>query len=105
MSCSELYFINIVTFCVRQYRAITTHALNRASIQSQQEQELVTMLCCHLLRMFGQHFIKHINPPRGQERVVSLVEAVIIRSQYKCSCPWRPAACVKFILTSLINFH
>lgn len=89
MSCSELHFINIVRVCVRQNRAITTRALNRASIQSQQEQELVTMLYCQLLPMFGQHFIKRINPPRGQERAISLVEAVIIRSQYKYSCPWR----------------
>jgi len=95
MSCSELCFINIVTVCARKNRVITTHALNRASIENQQEQELVTMLCCQkqvklqVLRMFGQHFIKRINPHSGQGRAVSLVEAVIIRSRYKCSCPWR----------------
>jgi hypothetical protein len=95
MSCSELYFSNIVTVCVRQNHAIAIHALNRASIQSLHEQELVTTLCCQkqvklqLLRVFGQHFIKRINPPSGQGRAVSLAEAVIIRSRYECSCPWR----------------
>jgi hypothetical protein len=72
MSCSELYTVNIVTVCVKQNRAITTHAHNRAAIQNQQEQELVTILCCQkqdklqLLRMFGQHFIKRVNPPSVQ---------------------------------------
>jgi len=110
MSCSGLYFINIVTVCARQNSAVTTHALSRASIESQQEQELVTILCCQkqvelqLLRMFGQHFIKYINPPSGQGRAISLVEAVIIRSPYKCSCPWRHCSLCQ-IYINLISFH
>ena len=93
---------------VTQNRAITTHALNRASIQSQQEQERITMLCCQkqvklqLLRMFGQHFIKRIIPPSGQERAISLVEAVIIRFRYKYSCTWGHCSLCQ-IYINLIN--
>jgi hypothetical protein len=108
-NCLVRHCTNIVTVCARQNSAVTTHALNRASIERQQEQELVTILCCQkqvklqLLRMLGQHFIKYINPPSGQGRAVSLVEAVIIRSPpYKCSCPWRHCSLCQ-ICINLIN--